>query len=418
MATFKEIMEFWFDGEVARIWSGPPDRGAGLLMGCPVWGKKYVERLVTYTLPSMIGGANLQALQGKSRLVLLVDQRLQTQLTELLKGVEHEKGIQLRLKTIPEEVIKAWEDAKAQNQDMKYMMLAYAQDILVKEAGRAGMGFHMIMPDHVYNNAPATAAIDEAMQQADPPPVRGYFPNLFRLARDHDGIGQMGVSADLVPAAEQLKQYRQPDGTLIVPDLELGNIGFRNLHKQMRAFLMNDASIPDRMPHSHFLAWQGRDRIVLASCHMNAAYLSPLVCAKSKGTRPATMDTELPQLVGASCYVPTIDDGLTFIELSDDEKPSFADHVPFEAFAQTAWMQARFRDDYLDFTRRRCEIPIKPQTRFLTDAQIREQHQLVIDMLVECKGTGIALQIVQALWKERDVKEATGLQFSDTHGAQ
>lgn len=388
MTTFNELLNIWYDGEIARLYD-INDRGDGrLMLGCPVWGKDYVERLVEYCLPSIASGENLTALSGRARLVLFVDHAHLTDLAMLIRNLEH-KGIELRIRAIPEEIIKEWrETPKEMKPGRAYQILGTAQDILVHTAGRQGMSFHMLMPDHTYNAR--------------------YFPNYFRLTEQHEAITQLGICADVGPATDQFKTFRQPDGGLVIPDRDLGNIAFRNLHKRMKPFLMNDesvprserASIPDRMPGSHFVFWQGRAKLVLSSCHMNPARLSARLCAKAPKFFPATMDACLPALTaGTTCYVPTADDGLTFIELSGEEKQPSTSWVPFSQFATNAWGQARFRDDYLWFTRQRSEIPIKPQARFLTDEQIEQQHADVIDRLVAGKGSGASLEFAMSVFR-------------------
>lgn len=381
MTTFNELIDIWYDGCIAQLWDGPADVGNGLLMGCPAWDKAYVERLVNYCLPSIACGSNLKALAGKARLVIFTDQANLTKLAFTLQGLEH-RGIELRIKMIPEEVIKAWEEATAKGiTGAAYPMLACVQDVCLRAAGRAGMSYHMVMPDHSY--------------------PQDFFANVERLAVDHHGIAHLGMSTDEVGACKRLESFRQPDGSLAVPALELGTIGWQNLHPRMKAFVMDASSMPDRMPLSHFMAWRARDKVVLSSCHMNVAYLSAQLCAKAPKVYPATIDTELPQLMGPAGYVPTVDDGLTFIELSGPDKAYPETRAPIEKFMHNAWMQARFRVDYLDWTRRRCVIPVKPQAGadFMSDQQIQDQHDRIINLMLDARPQ-IALEIVQGLWRK------------------
>lgn len=375
MTTFDDLLKYWYDAAIAQLFGTNEPSSGHVLLGCPVWGKDYTERLINFCLPSIMSAENLAALAGKARLMLFVDPEHATDIAFAIKGLQH-KGIDLRLIQIPEEIIKEWKGNRA----FTYKILGTAQDIMVQLAGRFGLDFHMLQPDHTYN--------------------RLYWPNYFRLSKDHEAIAQIGICADHGPATQQLEKFRQADGSLSVPDVDLGNIAFRNLHKRMQPYLMNNASIPDRMPLSHFLFWQGRDKIFLSSCHMNAAHLSARLCAAAPKFMPATMDACLPALTkGTTCFIPDAADGLTFIELSGDNQPHNVGYADAMEFCKTGWMQARFRDDYLWYTRHLCEIPIKPQTKFLTDAEIVAQHRGIIDMLVANKGTGAALEVCKGMFR-------------------
>lgn len=377
MTTFADLLEIWYDGAIAQLYS-TNDPGEGrLMLGCPIWGVDFFERFTTYCLPTISTGKNLAALAGKSRLVLFVDPAHAQQLAFLVRGLEH-KGIQLRFLQIPPEIIKE----TGQDQGRIYKVLATAQDLLVQTAGRHGLDFHMLMPDHSYSAE--------------------VFPNIMRLKGDHEAVAQIGISVDVDAAAEHIEAFRQPDGGLVIPDRELGNIGWRNLHPRMRNFVMNSASIPDRMPPAHFMIWQGRDKIYLSSCHMNPAFVSSRLCAKAKKFMPpATIDASLPALfAGTSPYIAKASDGMTFIELSA-KRPRPEDRVPFPAFARVAWGQARFSDKYLWYARHLCEIPIKPQAGFLNEEQVNQQHAAVIKALEKSKEPA-ALDFVLRLWPTED----------------
>lgn len=373
MTTFPELLEIWYDGAIAQLYASNDPGEGRLMLGCPVWGADFLELFTKFCLPTISTGKNLEALAGRARLVLFVDPAYAQQLAFLVRGLEH-KGIQLRFLPLPSEIIKE----AAGNQQRIYQVLGKAQDILLQAAGRHGCDFHMLQPDHSYSAE--------------------VFLNVMRLRKDHEAVAQIGISVDVDAAADQIEKFRQSDGGLVIPDRELGNIGWRNLHPRMSNFVMNSASIPDRMPPSHFMVWQGRDKIYLSSCHMNPVFLSSRICTRAKKfVPPQTIDAALPALMGTSAYIPNAEDGLTFIELSG-KKPKPDDRVPFADFARAAWGQARFNDKYLWYSRQLCEIPIKPQAGFLNEDQIRKQHADVVDLLVAHKGGGAALDFVLQLW--------------------
>ena len=70
------LMLPWFNDEITEIYSREPvEANDGLMMGCPVWGEQYIDRLAAYTIPTLMSPDNLAALKGRGRLVLYIDER-------------------------------------------------------------------------------------------------------------------------------------------------------------------------------------------------------------------------------------------------------------------------------------------------------------------------------------------------------
>lgn len=397
---FLPVLENWFGTEMARIYEVPPYRADGvLLMGCPVWGRKYLDRFRQYCLPSILSQKNLAALTGRCHMVLFTDSDSFTELWAMTKGLEQTAGIALQLLVIPKEVMAfvrpksstgpdpiplegAWRPQEDPDLN-KYWVLGVAGNVMLQMAGRTGMAFHMLQPDHIY--------ADE------------YFPNLFRL-RDagHEAITQPGISAEITTAADDIEAYRVKDGpqkgSLPIPARDLGTLGMKHLHKQTKACLMNDAMIPDKMPHSHLLVWQGRDKIVLHCCHMNPAYLSPRLCAAAPPRIPATLDAELPAFIpDGKFYVPKIDDGMTYLEVSDKDKGALEGFVDFETFSVRWWTHVRYLEDWMAYSTTPYEIPIKRQENYIPDDEIKRQFDDVLARLIADNPPGAARRFIPRL---------------------
>lgn len=338
MKRMLDELEGFYGLALAELYRVPANKGYGIVMGCPLWGEKYIERFAQYCLPTILAPKNQAALNGKCRMVLFTDKQSFGYLVGLLENLERDHGIQVLLHLIPDELIKRLGDDPMN----KYWVLGVAGGVLLKTAARANMGFHMLLPDHCYGPA--------------------YFENLFRLSSDHEVIVQPGISASIETAAPELEKYR--DGiTLPVPDRDLGDIGFRHLHKQTASRLMNGATLPDDLPESHLLIWQGKDSLHVYCPHMNAAYLSPRICALAPSRIPATLDAELPAIIAGNApfYVPKVSDGMTYIELSDAKKGDIAGRTDLEGWLEHSLIRVRFSDAWMPYFNTCYEVPIHNQ---------------------------------------------------------
>jgi hypothetical protein len=366
----------WLGHETTRIWSTPSVKMGGLLMGCPVWGPKYTHRFGQYCLSSIASPENLKALGGKTRLVVFTDQESWPHLVNMLGPLEGH-GITVQMMPIPRDVMDLTKSHQA-----RYPILGVCQTLMVQMAGRAGQAFHALQPDHTY--------------------AKAYYPNLFRISKDCDAIIQNSISADLEKAWKEIEKYRQPDKELTIPDRDLHDIAWRHLHKQMRVYVMNDAKIPEKMPHSHYMLWQGRDSLSIYCCHANPAWLSHEVCRNAPATETrhalATLDTKLPMLLkGARVRMSGPKDGLGYIEVSDAEKPARPAYVDEDEFAAICWRNVGFKERHMPFFRQVCELPIKPKRKFVSAEKIKAQHAQVIDLLY-AKRKDVGLAMLQAMY--------------------
>lgn len=363
----------WFNDQIGEIYDALPSPGVGMVMACPIWGKTYVERFGKYCLPTLTAPRNLAALKRRCRIVIFTDRPSRRRLLQMLQPLElHD--IKIIIREIPPSVME--------NMGHLYWLLGACQHLAVQMCRRWGMGLHMLQPDHSYSE--------------------GYFENLFRIQDGGiESIAQTGISANIATAAEDIERFRNEDDELVIPDRDLGDIGYRHLHKQMLMYRMNDAKIPESMPNSHYMFWQARDKLMIYCCHMNPAWLSARLCSMvpipaNPGAMASTLDTRLPFICLGGIYIPGVDDGMTFIELSDDSKAANPSYVEGFKFVQTAWKQVFFVNDYLPYFNEVCEVPIHPQNEFIDEAEVLAQHELVMEMLIGRKGDAAI-----AAWQER-----------------
>lgn len=357
-------LEQWYGDEIAELDGRLPDKGNGLLLACPLWGARYAQRFARYCLPSLLAPNNLAALRDHCRIVLFTDKPTRPYLKEVVRGLDLDAGLQIIFRTIPDAIMDAIDNQpRGAVIDNKYWALGIAGQVGMKMAGVAGMAFHQFHPDHVYADS--------------------YFLNLMRLAHEHEAIAQPGISATLPQAHDELYKWKQPDGTLAIPDRDLGDIGFRLLHPQTAASLITDERIPDDLPLMHLWTWQGKDRLYLSCCHMNAAYLSARRCAMAPSRIPATVDAELPSFFPREFYVPKADDGLTYIELSDATKPADTRRGTLAEFVACCAEKVAFQNYWEPYTKELYEIPIHEQETFADEAKVREQHAWLLEQLRE-----------------------------------
>ncbi len=363
----------WFRREWKRLNSQPPPPGRGLLMGCPLWGREFVDRFFFFCLPSILASKNVAALKKNGcRIVIYADEgddESFERLWAMKRELRNSHGIRVEIKGIPHEII---EQVPAMPLN-KYWLLGTVQQLLVQEAAESGMAFHALHPDHLHNDS--------------------YYANLFRLAKKNECIAQTSISADIATCLPELEQYRK-NGALEIPAVEVGDMGWRHLHKQTRYNLMNKVDITKEFPKTHFQCWQGKDKdgqhkLYLYCCHMNATYLSADVCAKAPVRLHNALDTELPYFMpnGARICVPEASDGMTFIELSDDSKAGGTeqDMVSFTEFAAQCWQTVHFLDHWMPFFAVANEVPIKPQPDGLAFEDIQKLQNSIVQALVNVK---------------------------------
>ncbi len=361
-----------------------------LLMHCLLYGDEYIARFTTLCLPTLMAPRNRAALAGRTRIVFFTDEKSYTGIYNLARDMTR-AGLQTLVYCVPSKIMDKVNDLVLN----RYWLLGATQQLAIQMAGRWGMGFHALHPDHLHGEA--------------------YFENMDRLVNEYPGcaIAQTGISANIHEALSDLEKFRQPDGSLVFPDRELGDIGWRHIHKQTAANLMNGMSLTEGLPNSHFLMWVGKDKLYAFCCHMNAVYLTPEQTASAPIHLFNAMDTMLPYYMGkdATVYVPDADDGMAFIEVSDDKKAATSHRVGFVEWAATCWNTVHGSDMWMPFFETVCEVPIKEQAEYMEEDAIRSQHATMVEALKQAKEPVMkALKDGHdAMLKERAAKDAANV---------
>lgn len=384
------LLTDWFWREMSKLYEAdlsPATESPGVLMGCPLWGEDYIDRFFFFCLPSIKSQKNWEALKGRTRIVFFTDGAGFPRLFQCADALE-KHGVKANVIVIPTEIM-AHVGKSPLN---KYWLLGTCQNLLLQWCKRSGMGFHALHPDHLHSQE--------------------YFPNMLRLSETHDCIAQTSISADIGTCLPELEQYRMMDGSLTIPDVEVGDMGLRHIHKQASGNLMNGRNLSTELPDSHFVFWKGRDKLHIFCCHMNAVWMSPEVCASVPIRLYNALDTELPAFMslpdGRACNIaiPEAHDGMTFIELSDDSKIHATHRVSFIDFALRCWTTVHWHEGHMPFFRLVNEVPIKEQADYAEVAEIKAQHTSIIEGLLKIKAP-LQVEYEKKMAEHKAAKEAT-----------
>lgn len=331
------MIEDWIESEVEMLLEVLcPWTTKGIVMGFPLWGDEFIARYQRYF------EASLSANDGDTF----------AHLRQVVWTNEPEDlfGINVEVRRLP----PRFEDID------RYTLLGACQKILFRVAHKSGCGWHGAMPDVVY--------------------PKGYFDRLLALSAKHEAILNLSLWVDQQKAGPNLNLWRQDDGTLAIPPVALGDIGWRCLHSALP--VMNGRLIDSKMPFSHFLAWRGRYAVHMHCPHMAPHYLSPRLCGLAATLPVEPIDSQLPKiLTNEQFYIPTPEDGLNAIELAFDKNDQGVGS--FREFASKMWPV--MTEPYMPFWRAECRTPVLPAPRgeYMTDAEISDQRDHIEYMMRE-----------------------------------
>lgn len=258
----------WYQSERQKI-SRRDDRPP-LLIGGMVYGKWFVNMFLDWCLPS------IRASQGDAKIIVCTRNACAGRL------VSHGVGVWI----MPEEIM----DDSGHN---RFQRLAAVQSLLMAYAAENGMAFHPMMADHVYS--------------------RRYFRNLRRIGMGGNVI-QAGLNASGPGASEALLAYRSAAGELCIAAHNLAAIGWQNTVMNC----MNGASY-NRLPDEHYQLWRARDRLMLFNPYSNPVYITPETCRMMVDHQAptATLDARTMAMFGANFRVPSVNDDMVCLALSD-----------------------------------------------------------------------------------------------------
>jgi hypothetical protein len=380
-------LEPWYDEEMAWLYGQAASRRPGdVLMGIPLWGKEFVDRFFIWCLPSLGSPENLKALRGRCRLVIYRPPAARPWMFRLSNWLRRNE-IELVFRDIPDWVMSemvaspdATPDEKEEKYELQFCMIGCVQNLIAHMAGRDAMGLHMLMPDHVY--------------------AQNYFPNMWRLAKQHDAVVQAGLSVDLDAACKTLDTFRDESpraGWLSVPDRAIGDIAADHLHAESLSLFMNHGSLKageERIPRGPRLIWQSEQALHIYSCFHNAVWLAPHLMANAPIAFTSTMDCLMPEFIPPSettgeprIYTPKPSDGLAFMEVSMPGKRIPGRFVDAARYCEWMWNRVSFTRDYWPYFKRPMVLETSPRHADLSGkpvlpaAEIQKQFDQIMGML-------------------------------------
>lgn len=262
-----------------------PAMGYSLLLGLPVWGKRYAEAFAAHSLPSL--------LEDDMKDCLLLVQCDNAAWDVLSSGGIARLPNVTRI-ALPEQLMSCVSG------ELRYWALGVLQSHQLAIARRMGAGFHAMHPDCVY--------------------ARGYFSRLLA----------MGKECVLQTSIRTRMETISPHIAVMDPG-SLMQLGMEHLHPCFGG-LFSD------WPKATLRFWASEGRLCYASPHLSPAYLSPELVQRIPERLYFTFDSELEHLLpeGADVYHAQAEDGLAYIEMTAGGEPGF-ETGDLRGFCRTFW---------------------------------------------------------------------------------
>lgn len=344
-----DAIDSWYRREREAMVHEP----GGLILGGLLYGQKFLDIFERFSLPTILAPQNRRALAADRAVIALYTDAATAPALEQLRLRASWHGIDMIVRIVPDEVI--------QNPAF-WVRLATAQALWCQRAARSGRPYHMYMPDQSYDET--------------------YFLRLLGLATRHRRIAHVGLNTNMT-AAPDLERYRQRDGSLTIPTACLTDIAWQHLHWRMSRHVLNKAT-PEKMPNMHYQTWRARDRVMVFTPHCNTAYMDAATCGLMEDERinHTTIDARIQGLFELDFYVPTFEDGMSYIGLEypgrGREPPEWPVHVGMEDFLARCCGETRYRPEYLAYYERAHEIPASPVAFWPEAEEVRARQMELV----------------------------------------
>ncbi len=353
---FTALLMRWFKDEGAAA-KPRPDWAGKLLMGFPLYGEDFINGFKDFCLPSILAPRNAAALRGRGVITIYTEAKDAAKLKKALRPAER-AGIDVDVRIIPKVI---FDRLRASTPISRYWLLGTINNMNLQEARQSGMGYHMMMPDHVY--------------------CEGFFENLFRLSIEHDAIAQTSLSVDKAGCQPDLDEYRHGDALVISPS-ELGDLALDNIHPLTASTCMNGRDLWTGMPDSHFIWWRGKHSVSLFCCHLNVTYIAPSLTAKAPTRLFNALDVELPAFVPGDIYVPVPEDDMAYVEISGPRNASLDKDVSLNMWVLRCGVTTHFQPIYDRFFMLRSFLPTSEQDDFVEDDEIVRTHTALHNAMI------------------------------------
>jgi len=359
-------MNAWYDSEMAFLYGNRYVPRASLqqnhiLMAAPVWGVEFMETFVNYCIPSILAERNRKALASRCTLLLFTNRDSQRALLSTTHALS-KYGIELVLRRIPDAVA---DEINKDNMN-KFWTLGVAHTLAIQHAVRYGMGFSMLVPDHIYSDH--------------------YYESLSNMQQQHDVILQTSITADIEGMRNGLTGARRSDGSIEISAQELGELGFRHMHAQTKQYMIKPTDFPDKMPYTQFQVWTRKDSLAIYSGFFNPVWMSYAQCARIASASLSTLDTRMPDMDIQKFAVPGLEQEMVYIEMSSSSKLAMAPVVGKNIWIDRAWEQMKYDPAYMPYRQAPSHVPIMIQDEYATDEQIITTQKQIDAMLLAERG--------------------------------
>lgn len=328
-----------------------------------VFGKAYTDKMLTYTLRSMM--ASLPALLKEKTVILHI------QTTHAARQAIEAADITLRMKgmgiffhyvIIPANLID-----ELSSDIFNYWMLGSGATLALHYAKKAGAAFHHSYPDFIYSDK--------------------FFSELLRLSKGHNNILAPGMRADESILLPKMENYAQSD-VIAIPAPDLLAHHLNSIHISAYHYIVNNRYRNFTYPQSHVLIWEGEETAQFNCPHMNAYWLANQSIKDLSDRFFMTLDSELDLIcTGFDYYIPQENDDLYTAEISEQGRSAF-NHNFLEGFffGQFIWGAITHRDLFKFFAcgmKTKINRAIRPwHPKIMPDAQIEIEKRFVFNNCV------------------------------------
>lgn len=344
-----KIMQ-WLDKEMDPIKPVTEERNV-VVLSLLVFGEKYVERFIKYTLKSLMAFENLPCMALEKRVIIYIQtDEASKQLIESAPIVKAIKALWVVFDytIIPDDVIST-----LKQDDTTYWMLGAAASLGVHYAKALGGVFHHCFPDMVYSSR--------------------FFSELMRLSKDHKAILCGGMRSDETRIAPHLKKY-ETDIAITIPASDLISHHMNCLHLVAWPYVVNNRQYDWQYPLNHILIWESEDAVIINGPHLNPIWLDYSVIKNLPDRFYWTLDSEMDMICkGEDFYIPQECDDLYQAEISEPNRAFMQDKYSHAiGFAQNLWNCMAHRD-MLKFFLRGNRIKLNKDIRICKNPMQKSQ---------------------------------------------
>lgn len=336
-----------------------------LVISIIVWGD-YVEKMINYTLKSLMAEGNLPTLVKMKHVIFHIqtdfsgrDAIEKSDIVWKIKSL----GVHLQYVLIPDEIIKSIKD-----DTLTYWMLGAAASLGIQYARKAEAAYHHSYPDFVYSSR--------------------FFSELLRLSQYHKSILAPGHRADESQFLSSLAPYTTND-VISVPAPDLTALHMNHLHVNAWSCVVNNRPKNWHYPEKHVLIWESEDTLYFNCPHASILWLSYDVIRDIQPRYFMTLDSELDLICKENdFYIPQIQDDLYSVECSGQARSPVNDlWTKFEGYTKYFYSVITHRDSMKFFARgMACRINRKirplPKDHRLFNDQIAVEQTMLKNMLI------------------------------------